>query len=114
MDNGGFDDVWHDSRHVDLACSNLYRRLYIKLQHRVPVSINTGLHSSTTSVASTLDQMNPPLERQNPNDADLHHEPATTIDMDMRSRDANNERLISVLQGCFADLVKKNEEQMDK
>ncbi|KAJ7448962.1 hypothetical protein FB451DRAFT_1411079 [Mycena latifolia] len=27
---------------------------------------------------------------------------------------SNNERLISALQACFADLAKKNEEQMDK
>ncbi|KAJ7106210.1 hypothetical protein C8R44DRAFT_886096 [Mycena epipterygia] len=58
--------------------------------------------------------MDPPLEKHNANEADLHHEPAATVDTDMRSRDASNERLISVLQTCFADLAKKNEEQMDK
>ncbi|KAJ7484175.1 hypothetical protein FB451DRAFT_1083552, partial [Mycena latifolia] len=30
------------------------------------------------------------------------------------SSDANNQRLISALQACFADLTKKNEEQMDR
>ncbi|KAJ7106213.1 hypothetical protein C8R44DRAFT_987368 [Mycena epipterygia] len=58
--------------------------------------------------------MDPPIKKPNANDTDLHQEPAATVNTDMWSKEASNERLISAMQACFADLVKKNEEQMDK
>ncbi|KAJ7106224.1 hypothetical protein C8R44DRAFT_805899 [Mycena epipterygia] len=61
--------------------------------------------------------MDPPTGKHNSNDdgiPDARHDPANTPDKDPGPGDGSNERLISALQVCFADLVKKNEEQMNK
>ncbi|KAJ6599819.1 hypothetical protein DFH09DRAFT_1504015 [Mycena vulgaris] len=55
-----------------------------------------------------------PIDR--PTDSANENAPqaGTPAESSSESTDARNERFISVLQGCFADLAKRNEEQMDK